>query len=87
MFLGICKYPHKRKIATSITQSGRRYKNALAKRVNGKVKNDIILKRVYQNHKDARKAINQKRPHARVVYLTPDEAHLNEGNLKIRWKQ
>ena len=70
------------------------YENALAERVNGTIKNDFFPKRVYQNHKEASKAIstiiavyNQKRPHASVDYLTPDEAHLKEGNLQKRWKQ
>jgi len=70
------------------------YENALAERVNGTIKNDFLPNRVYQNHKEASKAIstiiavyNQKRPHASVDYLTPDEAHLKEGNLQKRWKQ
>ena len=84
----------KEKIAISMTQSGSPYENALAERVNGTIKNDFFPKKVYQNHKEAKKAIskiidvyNQKRPHASVDYLTPDEAHLKEGNLKKRWKQ
>lgn len=84
----------KEKIAISMTQSGSPYENALAERVNGTIKNDFFPKKVYQNHKEAKKAIskiietyNQKRPHASVDYLTPQEAHLREGNLKKRWKQ
>lgn len=84
---------NEQKIAISMTQSGSPYENALAERVNGTIKNDFFPKRVYQNHKEAKKAItkiiqvyNQKRPHASVDYLTPDEAHLKEGDLKKRWK-
>lgn len=84
----------KEKIAISMTQSGSPYENALAERVNGTIKNDFFPKKVYQNHKEAKKAIskiidvyNQKRPHASVDYLTPDEAHLKEGSLQKRWKQ
>jgi len=84
----------KEKIAISMTQSGSPYENALAERVNGTIKNDFFPKKVYQNHNEASKAIsriitvyNQKRPHASVDYLTPDEAHLKEGNLEKRWKQ
>jgi len=83
----------KENIAISMTQSGSPYDNALAERVNGTIKNDFFPKKVYQNHKEAKKAIskiiqvyNQKRPHASVDYLTPDEAHLKEGTLKKRWK-
>ncbi|MEO6001441.1 MAG: IS3 family transposase [Chitinophagaceae bacterium] len=84
----------KENIAISMTQTGSPYENALAERANGTVKNDFFPKKVYQNHKEAKKAIekiiqiyNQKRPHASVDYLTPNEAHLKEGTLKKRWKQ
>ena len=80
-------------IAISMTQTSSPYENALAERVNGTIKNDFFPKRVYQNHKEATKAVsriievyNQKRPHASVDYLTPDQAHIKEGNLKKRWK-
>lgn len=81
------------RMAISMTQSGSPYENALAERVNGTVKNDFFPKRVYQNHKEAKKAItriiqvyNQMRPHASVDYLTPDQAHLQQGEIKKRWK-
>lgn len=81
-------------IAISMTQSGSPYDNALAERVNGIIKNEFYPKRVYQNHKEAEKAItkivdiyNRKRPHASIDYLTPDHAHNTHGSLKKRWKQ
>jgi len=81
-------------IAISMTQSGSPYDNALAERVNGIIKNEFYPKRVYQNHKEAVKAINkivnlynQKRPHSSIDYLTPDIAHGMQGQLKKRWKQ
>ena len=80
-------------IAISMTQSGNPYENALAERLNGTVKNDFFPKRVYQNHKEAKKIImksietyNKKRPHASLDYCTPDQAHLKDGKLKMRWK-
>ena len=80
-------------IAISMTQSGSPYDNALAERVNGIIKNEFYPKRVYQNHKEASKAIsriiqiyNSKRPHASVDYLTPEQAHEREGQLSKRWK-
>jgi transposase InsO family protein len=83
----------KENIAISMTQTGSPYENALAERVNGIIKNDFFPKRVYKNHKEAGKAIskiievyNQKRPHASVDYLTPNQAHTREGDLKKRWK-
>jgi len=83
----------KDRIAISMTQSSSPYENGLAERVNGTIKNDFFPKRVYQNHIEATKAVskiievyNQKRPHASLDYLTPDQAHIKEGNLKKRWK-
>ncbi len=53
-----------------------------------------FFQKVYQNHKEAKKAIsrtiqiyNHKRPHGSVDYFTPDEAHLKQGHIKKRWKQ
>lgn len=81
-------------IAISMTQSGSPYDNALAERVNGIIKNEFFPKKVYQNHKEAVKAIakivqayNRIRPHASVDYLTPDQAHELDGILKKRWTQ
>jgi len=80
-------------IAISMTQSGSPYDNALAERVNGIIKNEFYPKRIYQNHKDAVKAVskiidvyNHKRPHCSIDYLTPHHAHNSEGPLKKRWK-
>lgn len=81
------------RIAISMTQSGSPYENALAERVNGIIKNEFFPKKVYQNHKEAKKSIavtirhyNEKRPHASLDYFTPDQAHAMEGELKKRWK-
>ena len=80
-------------IEISMTQSGSPYENALAERVNGTIKNDFFPKKIYQNHKEASKAIskiitayNERRPHASLDYLTPAVAHLQEGALNKRWK-
>jgi len=76
-----------------MSQSGSPYENTLEERVNGMVKNKFFLKRTYQNHKEAKKCIgiiidkyNQKRPHASLDCLTPDQAYEIEGELKKRWK-
>lgn len=81
------------RIAISMTQSGSPYENALAERVNGIIKNEFFPKKIYQNHKEAKKSIamtirqyNQRRPHASLDYHTPDQAHEMEGVLKKRWK-
>lgn len=68
-------------IDISMTQSGSPYENALAERMNGILKNEFYPKRVYQNHKEAKKILssniriyNNKRPHLSLDYLTPDIA-------------
>jgi putative transposase len=81
------------RIAISMTQTGSPYENALAERVNGIIKNEFFPKKVYQNHKEAKKSIaiiimhyNQTRPHASLDYLTPDQAHQKDGEINKRWK-
>ncbi len=83
----------KEKIAISMTQSGSPYDNALAERVNGTIKNDFFPKKVYQNYKEAKKAIdrtiyvyNQIRPHDSLDLFTPQQAHTMDGPIKKRWK-
>ncbi|MET4014566.1 putative transposase [Mucilaginibacter sp. UYP25] len=80
-------------IAISMTQSGSPYENALAERINGIIKNEFFPKRIYQNHKEAKKSIavtvrhyNEKRPHASLDYFTPDQAHDMSGEISKRWK-
>jgi putative transposase len=79
-------------IRISMTQSGDPLENAIAERVNGILK-DELLEKVYLNYEQARKAIaaaisiyNYQRPHSSIDMLTPIEAHLKEGELKRRWK-
>lgn len=81
------------RIAISMTQSGSPYENALAERVNGIIKNEFFPKKVYQNHKEAKKSIaviighyNERRPHASLNYHTPDQAHGMSGEIQKRWK-
>jgi putative transposase len=94
-----CSYEYidilmKANIAISMTQSGSPYENALAERVNGIIKNEFFPRKVYQNHKEAKKTIvriimtyNEKRPHSSIDYLTPEKAHYHEGIIRKRWKQ
>lgn len=79
-------------IKISMTQSGDPLENAIAERVNGILK-DELLEKVYLNYEHARQAIaaaisiyNYQRPHSSIDMLTPIEAHLREGELKRRWK-
>jgi putative transposase len=79
-------------IKISMTQSGDPLENAIAERVNGILK-DELLEKIYSNYEQARQAIaiaisiyNHQRPHSSIDMLTPIEAHLREGKLKRRWK-
>jgi len=79
-------------IKISMTQSGNPLENAIAERVNGILK-DELLEKIYINYQEAKQAIaaaisiyNYQRPHSSIDMLTPIEAHLREGELKRRWK-
>lgn len=81
------------RIAISMTESGSPYDNALAERVNGIVKNEFFPKKIYRDHKEAKKSIeiiiknyNDKRPHGSLDYLTPSKAHDMSGEISKRWK-
>lgn len=78
--------------AISMTQKGDPLENALAERVNGILK-DELLEVVYPTFTAARAAIataistyNYQRPHSSVDMLTPEEAHTKTGALKKHWK-
>jgi transposase InsO family protein len=80
-------------ISISMTQSGNPYENALAERMNGIIKSEFFPRRIYQNHKEAKKAIdkivliyNTRRPHSSLDYLTPSDAHNMTGPIPKRWK-
>lgn len=79
-------------VKISMTQSGNPLENAIAERVNGILK-DELLEKTYINYQEAKQAIaaaisiyNYQRPHSSIDMLTPIEAHLREGELKRRWK-
>ena len=79
-------------IKISMTENGDPLENALAERVNGILKQEL-LEENYLNYDDAQYAVsvavsiyNHQRPHSSIEYLTPEEAHYREGNLKRLWK-
>ena len=79
-------------IAISMTQSGDPRDNAIAERVNGILKSEL-LDRVYASYEQAAKAVetaietyNTLRPHSSVDMLTPQQAHLQQGELRRRWR-
>jgi len=82
----------KKGIAISMTQSGNPRDNAIAERVNGILKMELLDKRfnnitiAYKAVKEAIHIYNTERPHSSLDMLTPDKAHLKTGPLKRRWR-
>ncbi|MCP1385811.1 IS3 family transposase [Runella sp. S5] len=80
-------------ISISMTQSGDPYENAIAERINGILKTDFRLNRVFTTFEEAAKAVsksiynyNNLRPHMSCDYLTPSVAHESKLPLKKHWK-
>lgn len=79
-------------IDISMTQSGNPRDNAIAERVNGILKQEL-LEEVYPNIKQAQcsagiaiDTYNRVRPHSSVDMMTPEKAHMQTGPIKRRWK-
>ena len=77
-----------------MTKGGSPHENAIAERINGIIKNELLakveLKGLADGKKEIRKAINvynEKRPHLSCSMLTPSQAHsANRSSLKPLWK-
>jgi putative transposase len=76
-------------ISISMTQAGDPYENAIAERVNGILKTDFRLNRVFTTFEEALKAVdasihnyNHLRPHMSCDFLTPAIAHQSTQPLK-----
>ncbi len=81
-------------VGISMTEQKDAYENAIAERVNGILKTEFGLYRLFVNHEEAKKAVemsieayNNKRPHMSCDMLTPAEAHQEQGKLKKHWKK
>ena len=79
-------------ISISMTQSGDPRDNAIAERVNGILKQEL-LRENYANVGMARQAVkeavstyNQLRPHSSIDMLTPQQAYYKSGEIRRRWK-
>ena len=80
-------------IAISMTQQGDPYENAVAERVNGILKTDFRLNRVFSTFDEAARVVEQSvrnynhlRPHMSCGYLTPAAAHVSTEPLQKHWK-
>jgi putative transposase len=81
-----------RSIKISMTENGDPLENAIAERVNGILKCELLQGK-YKSFEDARSSIkkaeniyNTLRPHSSCNMLTPIEAHKKQGELKKHWK-
>ena len=82
----------KNKIQISMTENSDPLENAIAERVNGILKHEL-LEEVFPNYSKAQKAVaiacstyNHLRPHGSIDNLKPAEAHQRSGELNKRWK-
>jgi transposase InsO family protein len=79
-------------VKLSMTEKGDPLENAIAERVNGILKTEL-LEEVYPNFETAQNAVavacstyNHLRPHNSINNLKPFEAHQLEGNIPRLWK-
>jgi len=77
-----------------MTQSGSPYDNAIAERVNGILKQQFCLDKVFENYGASVNAVskaidgyNRLRPHASISNLTPQVAHGSADTLVRTWKK
>lgn len=89
-YVGLLK---KNNIEISMAEAGNPYENAIAERVNGTIKNELLEDYPQMNKIEAINAIvqaisiyNNERPHLSCDGLTPDQAHEKTGELKKLWK-
>jgi len=81
-------------ISISMTEDYKPTDNAIAERVNGILKTEVIYReRRFKTYQDALERIsrfilfyNDTRPHYSIGMKTPSEAHTETGPQKIMWK-
>jgi putative transposase len=80
-------------IQISLTQNGEAHENPIAERVNGILKTEFNLNKIFKSRTQALLAVrssidayNNLRPHMSCNYLTPVVAHLSDQPLIKCWK-
>lgn len=80
------------KVMISMTENGDPLENAIAERVNGILKQEL-LEEVFTSFVKAQKGVaiacstyNHLRPHGSINNLKPAQAHLQSGVINKRWK-
>ena len=83
----------KNNIKISMTECGDPKDNAVAERVNGIIKNELLMGMAFFSIDEVRKALkvvidfyNNERPHMSLDWKTPAEAALCTGELQKKWK-
>ena len=81
-------------INISMTENPDPLENAMAERVNGILKQEWLNRYEFSDIEHVRSVLepaiqfyNNKRPHASIDFLTPQEAEGKNGKLKNRWKK
>jgi len=79
-------------ILISMTECGDPKDNAIAERVNGIIKNELLKDYAFRSIEEVKEAVakavdfyNNERPHMSLDWLTPSEAAKMTGPLKKRW--
>ena len=82
----------KHHIKISMTECGDPKENAVAERVNGIIKNELLMGMAFFSIEEVRKALkvaidfyNNERPHMSLDWKTPAEAALCTGELEKKW--
>jgi len=85
----------KKQIKISMTQTGDPLENAIAERINKTIKEEFTSdKQINFSNIDIAKTeikkfinfYNKERPHRSIEWLTPNQAHIRQGELKRVWK-
>ncbi len=80
-------------IRISMTECGDPKDNAVAERVNGIIKNELLMGMTFYSIEEVRNALkvaidfyNNERPHMSLDWMTPAQASLCTGELNKKWK-
>ncbi len=80
-------------IRISMTECGNPKANAVAERVNGIIKNELLMGMSFSSVEEVREAVrtavdfyNNECPHMSLDWRTPAEAALCSGELEKKWK-
>ena len=83
----------KHNIRISMTECGDPKDNAVAERVNGIIKNELLMGMTFYSIEEVRNALkvaidfyNNERPHMSLDWMTPAQAALCSGELNKKWK-